>query len=350
MKKKILILFFLILTLFSVFFFFFSYSFLAVSNPVKSNIILIEAWISANELEQIIDDNLTPEIKQILIVGKTKGKPFFDATSPPSDWNYTNDLHQPKDNKGVYLWANSSLIIDPAKYPAINPIDSLHVQVKASGSIAKKRFSFFNLIINGKYHASAFTSNTLKTYDFTTLLQDEKLQSVILQFDNDLKTKKEDRNLFIYSIIINGHEIVINNQNATIIRNGNRMPTGFVSNAELRANYLQAIGINKTRIQTISYQPSEYNKTLSSAKALDKYARQAILSSFNIFTSGIHARRTWFTYKKILGKGFSIGIISLKTNNFNKQNWWKSKEGILMMIDEIISYLANWIKLTFYIK
>lgn len=350
MRKKILILFFLILIFFFIFFFFFSYSFLAVNKPVKSDTILIEAWISANELEQVIDDYLTPEIKQILIIGKTKGKPFFDATSPPSEWDYTNDLHQPKDNKGVYLWANSSLIIDPSKYPKRKTSDSLFIQVKASGSIAKKRFSFFNLIINGKYHASAFTSDTLNTYDFTTLLQDEKLQSVILQFDNDLKTKKEDRNLFIYSIIINGHEIVINNQNATIIRNGDRMPTGFASNAELRANYLQAIGINKTRIQTISYQPSEYNKTLSSAKALDKYARQATLSSFNIFTSGIHARRTWFTYKKILGKECSIGIISVKTNNFNKQNWWKSREGILMMMDEIISYSANWIKLTFYIK
>lgn len=347
MKKKILVLFFLIVVLTISFFFIFSYSFLAVKKPVNSDIILIEAWISANELEQVIDNYLTPEIKQILIVGKTNRKPFFDATSPPPDWNYTNDLHQPKDKNGVYLWANSSLIIDPAKYPKLKPSDSLFIQVKASGSFAKKRFSLFNLIINGKYHTSKFTSDTLKTYSFNIPLQEKRLQSVTIQFDNDLKTKNEDRNLFIYSIMINGHEIVVNNRNASMIRNGDRMPTGFTSNAKSRATYLSAIGINKNRIQTINYKPSESNKTLSSAIALNNFTRQTALKSFNIFTSGIHARRTWFTYQKILGKEYSIGIISLKTKKFNKQNWWKSKEGILEMMDEIISYSVNWIELTF---
>ena len=347
MKKKILILFSLFLALIIGFFFFFSYSFLAVNKAVKSDTILIEAWISANELEQVIDDYLTPEIKQILIVGESRGKPLYNGAFPPSGWAYSNDLHQQKDKMGVYLWANSSLIIDPTKYPTLKPSDSLFIQVKASGSIAIKRYSFFNLIINGKYHASTFTSDTLLTYDLTTLPRNEKLQSVIIQFDNDLKTKNEDRNLFIYSIIINGHELVINNQNAAIIRNGDKMPTGFSSQAESRANYLDAIGINKELIQTVSYQSKSINKTLSSAYGLDKYARPATLHSFNIFTSGIHARRTWFTYKSILGKDYSIGIISLETENFNKQNWWKSQEGILMMMDEIISYLINWIKLTF---
>jgi hypothetical protein len=282
-----------------------------------------------------------------LIVGKTKGKPIYDAASPVAGWIYVNDLPQPKDKKGIYLWANSSLIIDPSEYPDTKQYDSLLIQIKASGSIAKGRFPFFNLIINGKYLSNTFTVDTLQTYSFTCILQNTELQSVGIQFNNDLKTKNEDRNLFIYSIIINGHEIVLNNQNAKIIRDGEKMPTGFPSQAELRANYLTAIGISKNRIQTISYQPSGYNKTLSSAFALKKHIGQTNLTSFNIFTHGAHARRTWFTYKKILGNKYSIGIISLELDKSEKDNWRKSKEGILMMMDETTSYFVNWIKLSF---
>lgn len=347
MKKTILILIFLLLSLFLVFFFFFSYSYLAITKPVKSDTIIIEAWISANELEQIADNYINPETKHILIIGKTKGKPIYDAVSPHPEWTYVNDLHQPKDKKGVYLWANSSLIIDPAKYPDITQNDSLTIQVKASGSIAKNRFPFFNLIINGKYLSSTFTDDTLQTFRFTTVRPEKILRSVGIQFDNDLKTGSEDRNLFIYSIIINSHEIVVNNQNSTIIRNGEKMPTGFPSQSELRANYLTAIGIAKNRVQTISYQPSDYNKTLSSAFALKKYIEQTNLTSFNIFTHGTHARRTLFTYKKVLGNKYSIGIISLKLDKSEKDNWWKSKEGIIMMMDETTSYFVNWLKLSF---
>ncbi len=342
-----MILFFLLLSLFLIFFFFFSYSFLAVSKPVKSDTVLIEAWISANEIEQIADNFINPETKHVLIVGKIKGKPLYDAASPAPGWTYVNDLHQPKDKKGVYLWANSSLIIDPSKYPDTKQNDSLLIQIKASGSIAKSRFPFFNLIINGKYLSSTFTDDTLQTFSFATILPGEKPRSVGIQFDNDLKTESEDRNLFIYSIAINGKEIIVNNQNATIIRDGEKVPTGFPSQAELRANYLVAIGIDKNRIQTINYRPSDYNKTLSSAIALNKYIGQTSLTSFNIFTNGIHARRTWFTYKKVLGEDYNIGVISLKPNKYERQDWWKSRKGILRILDESTSYFVNWVKLTF---
>ncbi|NOX46652.1 MAG: hypothetical protein GXO89_06715, partial [Chlorobi bacterium] len=219
MKKKTLILLSLILFLFFIFFFF-SYSFLAISKPVNSGTVLIEAWISANELEQIADNFINPETKHILIVGKIKGKPLYDAAFPAPGWTYVNDLHQPKDKKGVYLWANSSLIVDPALYPLVKQNDSLTIQVKASGSLAKNRFPFFNLIINGKYLSSTFTVDTLQTFGFATILPEEKLRSVCIQFDNDLKTDKEDRNLFVYSLVLNGHKIIVNNQNATIIRDG----------------------------------------------------------------------------------------------------------------------------------
>jgi hypothetical protein len=346
-KKKILILLSLTLLPFIIFFFFFSYSFLAISKPVNSDTVLIEAWISANEIEQIVDKYIDPETRNILLVGKIKGKPIYDAVSPHPEWTYVNDLHTGKNNMGVHIWANSCLIIDPSKYPNTKQNDSLSIRVKASGSIAKNRFPFFNLIINGKHLSGTFTVDTLQTFNFTAVLREEKLRSVGIQFDNDLKTKNEDRNLFIYSIIINGHEIVVNNQNATIIRDGEKMPTGFSSQAELRANYLRALGINKNRIQTISYKPSSYNKTLSSAIALNKYLKKTKFTSFNTFSAGIHARRTWFTYKKVFGNDYNIGIISLNTSKFEQHNWWKSREGILMMMDEITSYSINWIKLTF---
>lgn len=345
MKKKITGILFAIIILFIILFFFFSYSFLAISKPIKSNTILIEAWISANELEQIADNYVNSDIDRILIVGKTKGKPFYNAAHPPKTWKYLNDLPTGKNNEGVSLWANSCLIIDPAKYPNIKPTDSLFLEVKSRGKEAKGRFPMFNLIINGKHFASSFTTNKLESYYFHTPLQNEGLQSIALHFDNDLKTFDEDRNLYIYSIRINDLEIIVNNENATIIRKGERIPSGFSSQAESRGNYLIHLGIDKEIIQTIDYQPSLNNKTLSSALALKAHIDNAPTTSLNIFSSGIHARRTFFTYENVLGEKYSIGIISLETEKINKHNWWKSPDGIIIMMDEIISYFINWIKL-----
>ena len=122
---------------------------------------------------------------------------------------------------------------------------------------------------------------------------------------------------------------------------------GFESEAELTAQYLRAIGVDDSKISTISFSSGNSMQTLSAAKVFSNWLKENKCTEINLVSSGVHSRRTWFTYNKIVGDHTEVGIICINKLKYDKNNWWKSFEGIWYVIDEYISYFFNWVVLSF---
>ena len=173
------------------------------------------------------------------------------------------------------------------------------------------------------------------------------MQSIIVHFDNDLVHQNHDRNLNIISVKVGDTEIEANDQSTILIKDDGKYSNGFDSQASERKNYLVQLGVSPEKITTISFEPVSRNQTLAAARAFKRSFSSHEISSANVVSSGLHSRRTWLTYKRVLGKETQVGVINFEQSDYRKGS---REDNILQfqhLIDEAFSYLFNWIYLTF---
>ncbi len=322
--------------------------FFHITQPVKSDLLIIEAWISPFEIEQALQMINSDSIKGVIIVGKSFPD---DSDSIVSMFNKDFESPIPSEDRsggGIWLLTNASLAFNLMAIPVACELDdSLKVKVRSKGSVAAGYFAHFNLIINGVYQAGAFTSAKDSVFSFVIKQPSDGLQSVIIHFDNDLVHQNQDRNLNIISIKVGDTELEANDQNSLLVKNDGRYANGFNSQAEERMNYLIQSGVQPEKIKTISFEPGKRNQTLAAAKAIRNSSIVTEISSVNIISSGIHSRRTGYTYKKILGEEIQVGVINFKQSDFKKGTPEDGFSEFLQLADEAFSYLFNRLYLFF---
>jgi len=330
-KVKYIILILLVLSIIFFGILFWATSFLDYNAPVKTDNIIVEGWLHACELEQIADR--LHKIDNLIVVGNIYSGQQVDVAG------YFNKYKNGNPGKGRWLYANSTLVINPDLFKIDNKRDSLQIIIKAKGTKADGRFAHFNLIINGRYTGGAFVSSKSVEYIFNIKLDKETVNSINVFFDNDSDYAGEDRNLFVNSIQVNGRLIVTNKFTSLISTEENRFTTGFSSRAGTTINYLKALGIKPGRFVKVRFKFAEENQTLAAAMEFGKWVGKENIVSFNLISAGVHSRRSWVTYKSVLGDSFEMGIISLEPEKYGYDNWWRSAGGIGMMVDEFFSFL-----------
>ncbi len=335
--KQIVLSLFILLLLFVVFLFW-AASYLDYDSPVKADNLVVEGWLQACELEQI--GERCRDINELIVVGNE-----LSLGSGASDKLTSHFQKYSKTGKkvkvGRWLYANSTLLFDPELIQLpVNP-DSVRIIVKAKGTDANGRFAHFYLIVNGKFVDGDFTSGVLSNYLFDIATEKGGINSIGIRFDNDCMSEGRDRNLFVYSVIVAGKEIAANKNTCLITARENRFTTGFSSKAEAAMSYLKAAGTIAKEYRVVTFRFAKENQTLAAAQSFREWVSGTDIRSFNIVSAGLHSRRSLVTYKKVLGKDYNIGIISLKSTRYNKGNWWKSPGGWFALIDESVSYFVN---------
>ncbi len=225
--------------------------------------------------------------------------------------------------------------------------DNLVISIRAKGSESAGFFAHFNVVINGNFCGGAFSKATDSVFLFVVKQPAEGLQSIVVHFDNDLVHQNHDRNLNIISVRVGETEIDANDQSTLLIKDDGKYSSGFDSQAGEMKNYLVQLGISPEKITTISFEPVMRNQTLAAARAFKASSSLNEISSANIVSSGLHSRRTWLTYKRVLGKETQVGVINFEQSDYRKGT---REDNILQfqhLIDEAFSYLFNWIYLTF---
>jgi len=341
-SRFIYILSFLIICLFVVIFF--SYSFLSYRSPVSSNTLLIEAWLSSYELETAVHDYYSDDIKRVIVIGRK----YSRENNVAERFNNRPAVNNKKSKReGRPMFTNSLMVFNPDLLRNIKLKDTANIIVSARGWSALGKQAHLLLFVNDQFIGDYFVSDEMQKYSFELKTNPGTIKSLSVCFDNDLDAPLVDRNLFVQSVQINDEMIIADQINTHIIPENSADFFGFESEAELTGQYLRAIGVEGSKISTISFSAGNSMQTLTAAKVFSNWLKENKCMEINLVSSGVHSRRTWFTYNKIVGDQTETGIICVNKLKYDKNNWWKSFEGIWYVIDEFFSYFFNWIVLSF---
>ncbi len=123
----------------------------------------------------------------------------------------------------------------------------------------------------------------------------------------------------------------------------------YKTTAELSAATLIALGFDPDQLVAVSAPNVVRNRTAASAVALREWLRQSNLKikSINLYSSDVHARRSWLMFKQALAPDIQVGVISVDSDSYNPKQWWIYSAGVRSIIAETIAYLyarlVSWI-------
>ena len=115
----------------------------------------------------------------------------------------------------------------------------------------------------------------------------------------------------------------------------------YKTTAELAAATLLALGFDSDKLVAIPAPDVARNRTAASAIALREWIAQSQfkIKSINLYSSDVHARRSWLIFKQVFAPKIKVGVIAVAPDNYNPKQWWISSAGVRSIISEAIAYL-----------
>jgi hypothetical protein len=100
-------------------------------------------------------------------------------------------------------------------------------------------------------------------------------------------------------------------------------------------------GIEKDSIFLVQYTEGQYHHTYRSAIALKDWLSKSNPDShfIDIYTVGVHARKSYITFKRVLSPYYEVGVLSGKPLYYCPQTWFLSKKGIFLVYKNFFGYL-----------
>ncbi len=246
---------------------------------------------------------------------------------------------------------NGYLIFYPG-FSSKKGYDNGHHQigVVARSKMGGKYCSHFNFYINDSLIADFNADEKPGKYKVEWNAPLAEIDSLMFQFTNDYLDDKGDRNLYIKEIIIDDSLVIPYQFNSVfdigMLGGNDRTINDYESHPEIVRNKLIASGIDSSKVIAVTGSKTRINRTLTGALAFRDWLLESgqKVSDVNIISMGIHARRTWMTYKKVLGKSYNIGIIALPESGHEISE--RSKH--FAAITETLDLIYYWVILLLY--
>lgn len=285
--------------------------------PIKTNILVIEGWLPASDLELVTKEIDLSAYQVIFVTGISHPHPEYLKD------NTEDELRGIPGN----FYSNGCLCLSRIAIDRLKTTDSIsEIKIIASGKKAFGRFPNIFLAINDSIIGSTFVTKQPASYLFKTKFRPSGIKGIYLYFNNCLAFGKDYRNLRIDSFSVNGLDL---NQTSDFCRiNDDQINDNlytnypFRSNAQLTTDYLKLLGI-KTNIITLDTFFNDRNKTLAAAEKLEAYLQIHYKDerSINVVSIHGHSRRSYLAYKIASRDKRKVGIISLNDTRFqNKEN------------------------------
>lgn len=110
--------------------------------------------------------------------------------------------------------------------------------------------------------------------------------------------------------------------------------------AELAASALKKLGVSEDKIMAApAIKNIKKDRTYYSIRALQRRLHREGLkaASIDVVSLGVHARRSWFLFKKVFSS-VNVGVIAIKPNSYDTSRWWLFSMGVRSVISESIAY------------
>jgi hypothetical protein len=141
--------------------------------------------------------------------------------------------------------------------------------------------------------------------------------------------------------------IELDNQNhyAVVIAAGQPIEKGmdishYEDYANLGASRLVAMGLKSTNLVKIPSPKSKRDRTYHTALKVREYLlTNTEYRSIDLISNSVHARRSWYLYKRACKPEIKVGIIAATSPEFDIDHWWQTSNGVRIVLNEAIGYL-----------
>lgn len=125
--------------------------------------------------------------------------------------------------------------------------------------------------------------------------------------------------------------LIPSNQVTAVVEEGFELPT----EEKIRGSLL-ARGIADNKIKILE---SATNSTWSDAQTLATFLKSHPTSTVLVVTDHFHTRRSSWVFRQVVPSAKArLRFISAPTDGWNKDNWWTTKTGILLVTTEYMKY------------
>lgn len=122
--------------------------------------------------------------------------------------------------------------------------------------------------------------------------------------------------------------------------------TDYKNHAELGAATMIALGLDPAQVVAVPAPEQDCYRTAAAALSLKKYIEAEGISSFNLYSLGSHARRSYYTFRQAFGPEVAIGVVAMPNYQYDPQRWWATSHGFRTVVSEAIAYfyvrLVRW--------
>lgn len=117
--------------------------------------------------------------------------------------------------------------------------------------------------------------------------------------------------------------------------------SGYDTYARIAGATLLKLQIPKEKLIEAPAAMTYRNRTFESAKAVRAKLRELGISvqGLNVVSEGPHARRTRLVYRKVFGRETIVGVIAIRSMDYEAERWWRSSEGMITTMSEGIGWL-----------
>lgn len=240
-------------------------------------------------------------------------------------------------------------------YPGLSSktgFDNEHheIEVVARSKMGGKYCSHFNFYINDSLIADFNADEKPGKFKVEWNAPLFEIDSLMFEFTNDYLDDKGDRNLYIKEIIVDDTLVIPYQFNSVFdigkLGGNDRTINDYESHPEIVRNKLLVSGIDSSKVIAVTGSKTRINRTLTGALAFRDWLLESghNVKDVNIISMGIHARRTWMTYKKVLGKSYNIGIIALPEPGYEVSERTKC----FAALTETLDLVYYWVILLLY--
>ena len=296
--------------------------YLSKSEQVEADILVVEGWLPFYALERAYDEYRKEEYKYVVTTGV----------------RYTPRYYKISDNGYLIFYTRDIL-------SGMNKYGNHSIEIKAYSDMGGENRAHFNVFINDSLSGSFYAERRKQGYSITWTGRLKDIDSVMVQYDNDIYEPPLDRNLSVREIRFDNSISVpylFHSEYDMLKLDGKlRFRNNVTTTAERARSHLIRMGIDSSRVVAVSAEKSGFNRTLTSALEFRKwlYSQDKDLKGINIISLGTHSRRTWMTYNKILDEKYRIGIIAIPEDREDKAS---GKRKAFKTLRETLGIIYYW--------